>query len=67
MEGWIYRDHGIYFKPIDWEECYVIEPDSDGVSFEVSRCNVDAGTADIVIGSAPTPRAAARLIPERTP
>lgn len=65
MDGWIYRDPGIYVKPIDWEECYVIEPDTDGVSFELARCNVDKTVPDQVIGTGATPVAAARLIKEK--
>lgn len=62
MNGWIYRDPGIYVKPIDWEECYVIEPDAEGVAFELSRCSVEAGVPDQVIGTGPTPAATARLV-----
>lgn len=66
MDGWIYLDHGIYVKPIDWEECYVISPDVDRVAFELWKRSINTGEAQL-IGSGATPAAVARLIKEKTP
>lgn len=58
MNGWIILGH-YYVRPIDWEELHVIEP--EGVGYVVVRYHT-VSDERVVIGTAPTPAAAARLI-----
>lgn len=61
MDGWVVLGE-LYVKPVDWEELYVIAP--DGVGYRLDRHWIGVGVD--VIGTAPTPRAAARLVPVRS-
>lgn len=61
MNGWI-PIGDIYVKPVDWDEILVIAP--KGVaSVELTRQTVTPrGRSHELIGTAPTPAAAARLL-----
>lgn len=60
MENWIALGE-FYVRPIDWEELYVIQP--DGVQYVVYRHHM-LMSQRVLIGTAPTPAAAARLVDE---
>lgn len=58
MDGWVVVGQS-YVKPIDWDELWLVEP--DGVGYAAYRHHLTADQR-ILTGTAPTPRAAARLI-----
>lgn len=57
MDGWVVIGE-CYVKPIDWEELWLIQP--EGVQYAAYRHHTQGGQK-ILIGTAPTPRAASRL------
>jgi len=57
MNGWVVIGE-CYVKPIDWEELWLITP--EGAQYACYRHHTQGGQK-ILIGTAPTPRAAAKL------
>lgn len=57
MDGWVIIGE-CYVKPIDWEELWLIAP--EGAAYACYRHHTQGGQK-ILIGTAPTPRAAAKL------